>query len=180
MKLKTYVTVFVATIALFFINVSSSYSQERMTLKIYFTDEETLISHDCSAVIAVPRKIYKTQQTARTALKELFKGPTAAEKKRYKVSSYFSSKSAELLNKIVIRNGTAFVDLKGPLENFGIDNTYSTSCGSAAFLTPIVSTLKQFRSIKHIYFSFNGNYEDFYNTFEMECPEELKECKGTQ
>ncbi len=178
MTIRTYLTVLVSSIVLSLFSVSAGYSQEHMTLKVYFTDEKTLISHDCSAVIAVTRNIIKTQQTANVALKELFKGPTEDEKKHYKVSSYFSSKSAELLNRIVIRNGNAFVDLKAPLEKFGITNTYSTSCGSAAFLSPIVSTLKQFRSIKQIYFSFNGNYEDFYNTFEMECPEDLRECKN--
>lgn len=180
MRMRPFLKIIVSSIMLFLLNVSSAYSEKQITLNIYFSDEETLISHDCSAVLAVPRKITKTQETATAALKELFKGPTEDEKKRFKVSSYFSSKSEDLLNQIVIRDGNAYVDLKGPLSKFVTENTYSTSCGSSAFLSPMVETLQQFQSIKKIYFSFNGNYENFYSTFEMECPEELKECEASR
>ncbi len=179
MRFGFYIMIFISSLGLVLPSASHAQNQRYLTVKVYFSDTGTVASDDCSAVLAVPRKIVKTKQTAKAVLNELFKGPTTEEEKRYNISSPFSAQSKDLLNKVIIRNGIAYVDLKAPFHKY-VSGPVGTSCGSAAFQSSLYSTLGQFPTIKKMYFSIGGKYEAFYGLAGGECPEELKQCDNSK
>lgn len=153
-------------------------SNEMMTLKIYFGDsKDNPDFEDCKKVRAVERKVPKTQSVARAALNELFKGPTEEEKKSG-LNSWFSEKSKHILKDINIKDGNAYVDLdEWVIQNLG---GATTSCGGANFSAEIETTLKQFPTIKKVFYSIEGNSTEFYSWQQMDCPKELKDCDSSK
>ena len=173
-------TISILVIVLFAVAVPAQ-KKRSITLKIYFVD---LIDNenvdDCGKVRAVERKIPWTRGVARAALNELFKGPTEEERKKGS-SSIFSESSAEILHDIKVKKGAAYVSLKeSVVPNFGVA---TTSCGGAAFFAEVENTLKQFPTVKKVFFSIEKDPEAFYEWMQIgECPEELldskKKCSG--
>lgn len=153
-------------------------SSEMMTLKVYFSDSKDNPDFaDCKKVRAVERKVPKTQGVARAALNELFKGPTEAEKND-KLSSFFTNDSKDILKNITIKDGNAYVDLdKWVIQNLG---GATTSCGGAGFSAQIETTLKQFPTVKKVFYSIDGNTTEFYSWQQMDCPKELKDCDSSK
>ncbi len=153
-------------------------SDETMTVKVYFSDgKDNPNFEDCKKVRAVERKVPKTQGVAKAALNELFKGPTEEEKKG-ELSSFFTNDSKDILKNITIKEGNAYVDLdKWVIQNLG---GATTSCGGAGFSAQIESTLKQFPTIKKVFYSIEGNSTEFYSWQQMDCPTELKDCDSSK
>ena len=149
-------------------------SDEMTTLKVYFSDsKDNPDFDDCKKVRAVERKVPKTQGVAKAALNELFKGPTKEEMDD-KLSSFFTNDSKDILKSITIKDGNAYVDLdKWVIQNLGAT---TTSCGGAGFSAQIETTLKQFPTIKNIFYSIEGNTTEFYSWQQMDCPKDLKGC----
>ena len=154
-----------------------SQKQETMTVKVYFTDSnDNPNMEDCGKVKAVYRKAPKTKGVARAALNELFKGPTKEENEAG-LFSWFSKDSKHILKNINIKNGIAYVNLDiWVTENLG---NATTSCGSASFFSEIETTLKQFPTVKKVFFAVEKNPSEFYEWMQSECPEELKNCDNS-
>jgi spore germination protein GerM len=146
-------------------------------IKVYLgNSEKNPQSEDCTKVFAVSREIPPTKAVAAAALQELFKGVTAEEKaKNYE--SLFSPESASILHKVNIKNGIAYVNLKtGITESV---NSASTSCGRDMFFAQIEKTLKQFPTVKKVFFAIEGKPADFYDWIGIgACPKELGKCSG--
>lgn len=152
--------------------------QEMMTVKIYFGDSNDNPNiEDCSKVKAVTRTIPKTKAVARAALNELFKGPTKEEREA-RLFSWFSEDSKHILKNINIKNGNAYVNFDiWVIENLG---GATTSCGGANFLSEIETTLKQFPTVKKIFYAIEKDPAEFYEWMQYgECPEELKNCDNS-
>lgn len=150
---------------------------ETTTVKVYFSDSrdnENMM--DCAKVRAVTRAIPKTTSVARAALEELFKGPTESEQADA-LSSFFSENTKDILISVKIKKGAAYVNLKGEtIEKLG---NATTSCGSAGFAASIEKTLRQFPSVKKIFFAIEGDPALYYDWMQIgECPKELKNCSG--
>ena len=148
-----------------------------MTIKIYLSDENNNPDfEDCGKTRAVTRTIPKTKTVAKAALEELFKGATETEKSQG-LSSIFSPETASILKSVKVKNGAAYVNLKGwVIENLG---TATTSCGAFMFVTPIEKTLTQFPTVKKVFFAIEGSPRDYYEWMQVgECPPELKKCSG--
>src|SRR4030042_3821364 len=126
---------------------------EQMTIKVFFGNEQKNPgAMDCSIVFPVERKIIKTTATAKAAIEELLKGPNEEEHN----TGYFTSiNSGVALQKITIKDSTAYADFDEQLE-FQVGG----SCRVAAINSQIVTTLKQFSSIKNVVISINGRTED--------------------
>jgi spore germination protein GerM len=147
------------------------------TVKIYLSDTNNNPGfEDCGKVRAVNRTIPKTKTVAKTALEELFKGATKAEKAKG-LTSIFSQKTSSILKSVNIKNGAAYVNLKNwVIQNLG---TATTSCGAFTFVTPIEKTLMQFPSVKKVFFAIEGSPKDYYEWMQVgECPDELVNCSG--
>ncbi len=107
---------------------------------------------DCSKVFETKRAIAKTLAVGRAALEELFKGPTAEEKK----AGYFTNIPAGVtIQKLTIENGLAKVDLNEKLEQ-GVGG----SCRVDSIRAQITQTLKQFPTVQNVIISINGRTED--------------------
>lgn len=107
---------------------------------------------DCSKVYPVTRSIEQTEQVARAALEELFKGPTSQEK----TDGYFTSINAGVkIQKLTIENETAKVDFDEQLE-FQVGG----SCRTASIRSQIRETLEQFSTVKNVIISIDGRTED--------------------
>lgn len=126
---------------------------ETMSVKVFFGSEtKNPGALDCTKVFAVDRLIPKTQTTAEAALGELLKGPTQAEIDQ----KYFTSiNSGVKLQKITIKDGTAYADFDKTLE-FQVGG----SCRVAAIASQITETLKQFSAINNVVISIDGRTED--------------------
>lgn len=176
MKKQTFIWTLLL-VALFSVSVFAQ-KEKTMTIKVYFGDSNNNPNiEDCSKVKAVYRKVPKTKAVARAALNELFKGPTKEEKEAG-LFSWFSSDSKHILKNITIKNGNAYVDFdKWITENMG---NATTSCGGANFISEIETTLKQFPTVKKVFYAIEKNPLEFYEWMQIgECPEELKNCDNS-
>ena len=146
-----------------------------MEVKVYFSDFSK--TADCNIVKEIVRRVPKTKSIATAALQELFKGPTETEKKEFEVGSEFSHLSKSILKSLKIENGIAYVNFNGLGAYTGL-NFITTSCGGTAFLTQIEMTLKQFRTVKKVFYAINENPAKFYESMQFDCPQELENCSG--
>lgn len=140
-----------------------------MTIKIFLSNDKLNPNiDDCNRVFPVTRKIPKTAATAKAALMELFKGATKAEEAR----GYSGMPTADtdgILKNINVKKGAAYVNFTTRLlEQMG---TATTSCGGGQYFGMIEETLKQFPTIKKVYYAVEGNTNEFYEWAQVgECP----------
>ncbi|HBU07219.1 MAG TPA: hypothetical protein DEB09_04005 [Candidatus Magasanikbacteria bacterium] len=107
---------------------------------------------DCSKVFTTERSIIKTSAVGRSALEELFKGPTDQEKE----AGYFTTiPEGVKIQKLTIENGVAKVDLSKELEY-----QVGGSCRVGSIIAEITETLKQFSTVKSVIISIDGRTED--------------------
>ncbi len=131
---------------------------------------------DCSKVFVVNRNVPKTKTVAKMALLELFKGVTDEEKaKNYE--SVFSAESASILKSLNISKGSAFVNFNSSIQESV--SSASASCARETFFSQIEKTLKQFSTIKRVFYAIDGKPADFYDWIGIgECPKQLGKCSG--
>jgi len=160
-----------------FLIIPFAVSAQINKIKLYLgNSEKNPQSEDCGKVFAVSRDIPKTKAVAKATLQELFKGVTKEEKaKNYE--SLFSNESSSILIGINIRSGAAYVNLRNSIRESV--SAASTSCGRDMFFAQVEETLKQFSSIKKVFFAIEGKPADFYDWMEIDkCPKELGKCSG--
>lgn len=153
--------------------------KKSMTVKVYYGNEKRNPNSDpCGLVYPVNRVIPKTSGVAKAALEQLFAGPTEKEKAEG-YHSWFSPTTKSVLKSIVVKNKRAYVNFKR--DAFAVlPGGISTSCGSDQFLSEMEKTLRQFPTIKKIFYAIDGNPQEFYEFLQGECPEELgKNCDGS-
>lgn len=147
------------------------------TIKLYFWNtKDNPNLEDCRAVSPTLRTIPTTPAIARAALEELFKGVTPEEEAKG-FTGLGSDETAGALKSINIKKGTAYVNFnKIVFEKLG---TATTSCGSG-FFSSVEATLKQFPTIRRVYYAVEGNSNDFYEWVQVgECPNGRKHCAAS-
>ena len=150
-----------------FAGVVCGQKNETMTIKVYFhpdkLDPDVL---DCQKVAPVTRTIPKTAAVATASLEELFRGPTAAEAKDY--SGFGPPETNGILKSVKVKNGNAYVNFtKRVYEQMG---NATSSCGGG-FFSMIEATLKQFPTIRRVYYAVEGDTNGFYEWVQVgECP----------
>lgn len=150
---------------------------DTMTVKLYFGNEKFNPNmEDCNKVYPVTRTIPKTKAMATAVLEELFKGITAEEEaKGY--TAFPAQEMKGILLGVKVKNKAAFVNFK-ELITQQMPNA-SARCGSSFFFSQIENTLKQFPTVKKVFYAIEGKPRDFYYWLEYEdCPKELKNCSG--
>ena len=106
----------------------------------------------CDRVYPVERVVPKTQAVARAALQELLAGPTALEEQE----GYVTPINAGVkIQKLVIENGTVFVDFDETLEA-----QVGGSCRVTIIRAQIKETLKQFPTVTNVVLTINGRGDD--------------------
>lgn len=146
-------------------------------IKIYLGNSvQNPNAEDCGKVFPVTRQVPKTKAVARAALQELLRGVTAEEKAQDYYST-FSEESKSLLLNLNVKKGAAYVNFRGNIEE--VLSGASSSCGSQAFFAQVEQTLKQFPTIKKVFYAIEGKPEAFYDWVQIgECPKELRNCSG--
>lgn len=163
-------------ISLAFATVSPVQPQGTMKIKLYFTDSvDNLNLNDCGKVRAVERTIPKTKAPATAALAELFKGATEDEIATG-LSPAFGENSSDVFLSVKVKNGAAYVNLRKSIKEKM--NFISASCGGLTFHSSVFATLRQFPTIKRVYYAIEGSYQDYYDWTQSDCPEELKGCSN--
>lgn len=157
---------------------SMAASAQTTTLTLFMgNSEKNPGSEDCSKVYKITRTVPKTSAVATAALTALFAGVTDEEKSR-KYESLFSKESADILKSVNIHEGAAYVNLRASVKQSV--SAASSSCGRDMFFAQVDSTLKQFRSVKRVFYAIDGKPTDFYAWMEMaRCPKALTACSAT-
>lgn len=122
---------------------------ETMEVRVYFNRAEVA---ECEETVEVPRTIIRTPAPGRSALEHLLAGPTLEESDE----GYLTSIPAGVvIQRLVIRDGTAEVDLSEELEA-GV----AGSCRVRAIRSQIENTLLQFPSVDSVVISIDGRVSD--------------------
>lgn len=81
-----------------------------------------------------------------------------------------------ILKSVKVKRGAAYINFNGIItQQFG---AATTSCGGGFWRT-VGMTLKQFPTIKKVFYAIEGSPKDFYDWIQIgECPKELKKCSG--
>jgi spore germination protein GerM len=153
-------------------------SKQDTLIKLYFPNTK-LGSGDCGAkVYPVTRRIPRTTAVARVVLEQLFRGPSDEEKAKGFYSD-FSETTKSFFLSVNVKNRAAYVNLNDPTLT-PVTGNFTTSCGGSNFYGQVENTLKQFPSIKKVFFAIKGDPSLFYDWMqEGECPKELKNCEGS-
>jgi spore germination protein GerM len=152
-------------------------SAQNTKVKIYLgNSEKNPQTEDCGKVFVVTRNVPKTKMIAKAALVELFKGVTDEEKAK-KYESVFSAESSSILKNLNISKGSAFINFNSSIQQSV--SSASASCARDMFFSQIEKTLKQFPSIKRVFYAIDGKPADFYDWIGIgECPKQLVNCSG--
>ncbi|MDD5221077.1 MAG: GerMN domain-containing protein [Candidatus Pacebacteria bacterium] len=109
-------------------------------------------TEDCKLVYSVKREIKKTPQVAKAAIEELLKGPTDEEKSQGYITGINTGVE---IQKLSIEDGTIKIDFNDKLQE-GIGG----SCLVSMIMSQIVTTLKQFPTVKDVIVSIDGRTDD--------------------
>lgn len=120
-----------------------------MEVAVYFN---RLGVAECEETAAVPRTITRTRDPARAALEHLLAGPTPDEAER---GHHTSIPSGVAVQRLVVRDGTAEVDLSRELEE-GV----AGSCRVQAIRSQIENTLLHFPTVDAVVISIDGRIDD--------------------
>lgn len=126
---------------------------KNIIVKIYFNNPKTDPNweFECSNVLPVEREIPYTKSVALATINELLKGPTDAEKTKGYVSNINSGVKVQ---KLTIVNSVAKIDFNEQLQY-----QVGGSCKTSAIIAQIKQTLKQFKTIKDVIISIDGESE---------------------
>lgn len=155
-----------------------SAQRQTMQIKLYFPNTKRDTGECSVPVYPVRRTIPKTTAAAKATLEQLFAGPTSEEKAKGFYSD-FSDATKSLLISVNIKQRSAFVNMRDLSGTSSIGN-FTTSCGGSNFFGQVETTLKQFPSIKKVFFAFEGDPSHFYDWMQIgECPKELRNCDAS-
>jgi spore germination protein GerM len=176
--MKTFALSILLLFVTFMAPAASGQSQQTMTIKLFFPNTK-LDKADCAVkVFPVTRTIPKTAAVARGALEQLFAGPTSQEKAKGFYSD-FSEDTKSFFFSVNVKNRAAYVNLGDPTLTPTMGN-FTTSCGGSNFFGQVEKTLKQFPSIKTVFYAIKGDPSVFYDWMQIgECPKELKDCDSS-
>jgi Spore germination protein len=127
--------------------------QDQQTVNIYFGNEiKNPNVVDCSLVYPVDRKLTVNSSSEETALTEMLKGPTEAEK----AAGYFTAiNNGVKINSLSVNNGIARVDFDKKIEE-----AVGGSCRVSLIRSEITQTLLQFTNVKSVVISVEGNIDE--------------------
>lgn len=146
---------------------------ETTTVTVYFPNPKLdPDAANCRRVYPVSRMVPRAPAVVRATLEQLLAGPTPDEMAQG-YSSMFGEKTKTALRSVKVANRTAYVDLADIRQT--IPNA-STSCGAAAFLAQVETTLKQFPEIGRVIFAVEGKPRTFYEWMQIGCYEVDDNC----
>ena len=138
----------------------SDFGEHRV--KVFFSSDAD--ATDCSTVKAFPRRTMGGD-VLHDAMNQVLRGPRSWEQDN--AWSFFSHRTAGLLNSVRIRSGIAYIDF----DDFRhIIPNASSSCGSTSLMSQLDRTAKQFPRVDSVRYSFEGSRTAFYEWLQMSTP----------
>jgi hypothetical protein len=129
-----------------------SHTIGKMEIRIFFVNTRmSTRESDCAAGEWVTREIPATKKVADAALRQVFRGPTAAEKKRGMQSI---SQLAKFYIGVTIRSETAIVNFRPGAERYLYVG--GPICMRETSLAPMTKTLKQFPRVNDVEYAIDG------------------------
>lgn len=129
--------------------------------KVYFAHDPAS-STDCSEVRGFPRRTFGSD-VLHDAMNQVLRGPRDHEA-RMGAWSFFSHRTAGLINSVRIRSGVAYIDF----DDFRhIIPNASSSCGSTSLIEQLDRTALQFPRVNSTRYSFEGNRPAFYEWLQI-------------
>ena len=152
-----------------------AHSGDTIEIQLYFANERFNPNQDpCNKVFPVTRRIPRTRAVATAALVELFRG-TTKEEEAAQYSGFPPSDTVGILKSVNVVKGAAYVNFTERM--YTQMGNATTSCGGAAFFSMVEETLKQFPTIKRVFYAIERNPRDFYDWVQVgECPKGLRNC----
>ncbi|MEU4421533.1 Gmad2 immunoglobulin-like domain-containing protein [Actinoplanes sp. NPDC024001] len=135
-----------------------------MTVKVYFHRGP---ADDPTKVVAVPRSVPRSPKVATAALTQLLAGPTRAERDAG-YWSVFTAATAGKLRSVRVADSVGYADFR---DLRPVMPTAGSSAGTAAFLTELDTTFKQFGTVHRTLYSLNGDVAAFYEWLQLSPPE---------
>ena len=155
---------------------SATFAQTQ-NVKLFLVNATLHPNNDnCDKVAAVTRAVPVTPAVASAALRALFRGVTETEKSAG-YESLFSEETANILKKINIKSGVAYVNLTDEVRT-KLGNATS-SCGRATFFAQTEQTLMQFTAVKKVVFAISDSPKEFYAWMEFDalaCRKAIHRC----
>lgn len=142
---------------------------QTMTIILYFNWGDM---SDCTATAPVERAVPLSADVAKTALEQLFSGPTEDERTAGH-DSWFSAATADILISLRIDGDTAYLNLK---DIRPIIPNAGTSCGSQMLLSQIEKTLQSNAPVVKVVYAIEGDPEAFYEWVQIGCDETINNC----
>lgn len=139
---------------------------------VYFANDQLNPNVECGTVHPVSRDAGGHPDRRFAMLSELLRGPTEAERAEG-YSSFFSGQTADALRSLSVQNSTAYVNLR---DLRAVIPNASSSCGSAALMAQIESTLMQFPEIERVIVAFDGSTQTFYDWIQIGCGPHNDDC----
>ncbi len=127
---------------------------------------------DCARVQPVRRDLPSTRAVATASLQQLFAGPSADERAAG-LRSPFSAATAGLLKRLVIRRGTAYVDLHDLRSQLG---GATSSCGALELRSQIERTLLQFPTVQKVRLAIDGDPRALHEWLGEPCDASNAHC----
>jgi hypothetical protein len=135
-------------------------------VKLFLVNPKLHPNNDnCDKVAAVTRKVPPTAAIATATLQALFSGVNEAEK-AVGYESLFSTETSGILKKLNIASGVAYVNLNADVRTKLSSAT--SSCGRATFFAQVEQTLKQFKTVKRVYYAIDDSPKDFFEWMEFD------------
>ncbi len=121
---------------------------------------------DCARVAPLRRELPPgTTAVATASLRLLFAGPSEAERAAG-WRSPFSAATAGWLQRLVIRQGTAYVDLSDLRQEL---SGATSGCGAAELRAQMDRTLLQFKSVRRVRYAIDGDPRAFHEWLGEDC-----------
>lgn len=152
--------------------IASAYPREQLVTVYFSNSKKAGNSNDCSLVYPITRTVSSNRNSIQIALEELFKGPSEQEKSEGYVS-FFSAKTAEIINRLKIVDKTAYLDIKDIRRT--IPNA-SSSCGSAQMMSQITKTVMHDKTISKVIIAIDSDPEVFYEWIQVGCVKDNDFC----
>jgi hypothetical protein len=138
------------------------YPTSTKTVDVYYSTGD---GSDCAEVSAFPRDATGVTAPIGYSLDQLLAGPTGAEKSQG-ASSWFSLATADAVRSVNLRNGLLTVDFA---DIRSVIPGASTSCGSAALLAELNSTVFQFPAVQRVRYQILGSCDTFHEWLQTTC-----------
>jgi hypothetical protein len=142
-----------------------------MTVKVYFHRGP---ADDPTKVVAVRRIVPHSPKVATAALTQLLAGPTSAERATG-YWSVFGPATAGMLRSVRVADQVGYADfrdLRPAVPSAG------SSAGTAAMLTELDTTFKQFSNVRRTLYSLNGDVPAFYEWLQLSPPDSATPTLG--